>query len=195
MDLVDDMKNNYLFQRWCRPDCCGSNPSNLHLLTSGFLRYLARGWMFDFIEEATVIARETHRVFFMSLLNMVLSCYTLAMLHRHETLKNWKTMRNFFRLLSVIYCVWYFLLFVSAHKIRSFIFSNIHATCTPVSGQTRGKLLIAIFFFLFLLFFLLLYINFQVCTMQEKMFKSILLNRIFSFFFLLFETVILFPKD
>ena len=52
-----------IFNRWLRTDAVGREPSPIHLLVLGVLRYIGRGWTFDDLEENTSISEETHRQF------------------------------------------------------------------------------------------------------------------------------------
>ena len=58
--LLHDIMNCDIFHQWNK----ASSKSPIELLILGSLRYLGRGWVFDDIEEATGIGKETHRQFF-----------------------------------------------------------------------------------------------------------------------------------
>ena len=64
LDLLDEIQQHKLFERWNNPDSVGYPPSSVALLLLGTLRYLGRAWTFDDIEEATAISREVMNVFF-----------------------------------------------------------------------------------------------------------------------------------
>ena len=63
-DLLEEISNHELFERWTKKDAVGDLPSNLALLLLGSLRYLGRFWTFDDVYEANGISREVNRVFY-----------------------------------------------------------------------------------------------------------------------------------
>lgn len=63
-ELVEEISNDEMFNRWTGKDCTGEPSSCLSLLILGSFRYLARAFTFDDLEEATAISRENHRQFF-----------------------------------------------------------------------------------------------------------------------------------
>ena len=64
LDLLQQMKEDPVFNRWLRKDAVGKPATPIELLLLGSLRYLGRGWTFDCLQEATAVSEETHRVFF-----------------------------------------------------------------------------------------------------------------------------------
>ena len=70
LDLLDEIQQHKLFERWNNPDSVGLPPSSVALLLLRALRYLGRAWTFDDIEEATTISREVIRVFFPYIFNI-----------------------------------------------------------------------------------------------------------------------------
>ena len=65
LELVNEVSNHELFERWTTRDCTQSKPANMHLLVLSVIRYLGRAWNFDDIDEATA-SREAH-IFFYSI--------------------------------------------------------------------------------------------------------------------------------
>ena len=63
-DLVDWVRVDPLFDRWCGYKIKNKKCSPVELLVLGALRYLGRGWTLDDIEECTAVSKEVHRVFF-----------------------------------------------------------------------------------------------------------------------------------
>jgi Plant transposon protein len=63
-NLLEMVKADPKFQRWQMSDAAGKLPSPIELCLLGSLRYLARGWTFDDVEESTSVSEETHRQFF-----------------------------------------------------------------------------------------------------------------------------------
>ena len=64
LELVEQVKSNKLFDRWCGVKCNNKNVSPVELLVLGTLRYLGCGWTFDNCNESTVIDKEVHCHFF-----------------------------------------------------------------------------------------------------------------------------------
>ena len=64
VELVNDCRQQEIFERWMGSDCTGRESSPIELLILGAMRYLGRGWTFDDLEEATAISQDVHRVFF-----------------------------------------------------------------------------------------------------------------------------------
>ena len=64
MELLDQIKSDNRFERWCGDTWNGKKSSPVELLLLGSLRYLGRGWTFDDIEEQTAILCDVHRAFF-----------------------------------------------------------------------------------------------------------------------------------
>jgi hypothetical protein len=62
--LVEDIRLNDLFDRWCGYKSNNKKVSPVELLLLGSLRYLGRGWNFDDCEESTAIDSDVHRKFF-----------------------------------------------------------------------------------------------------------------------------------
>ena len=65
LQLLNDLRNHPSFREYNSCDCTGRKSTELSLLLLGAMRYLGRSWTFDCIEEATAIARETNRRFFL----------------------------------------------------------------------------------------------------------------------------------
>jgi len=64
LELVDDIRSNDLFNRWCGYKSNNKRVLPVELLILGLLRYLGRGWTFDDCEESTAIDSDVHRSFF-----------------------------------------------------------------------------------------------------------------------------------
>ena len=64
LDLVQQVKSNELFDRWCGFKSNNKKVSPVELLVLGSLCYLGCGWIFDDCEESTAIDKEVHRRFF-----------------------------------------------------------------------------------------------------------------------------------
>jgi hypothetical protein len=64
LELVEDVRSNDLFDRWCGFKSNNKKVSPVELLLLGSLRYLGRGWTFDDCEESTAIDKDVHRNFF-----------------------------------------------------------------------------------------------------------------------------------
>ena len=64
LEILSDITDSSLFDRWKHPDAIGNPPAPLSLLVLTALRYLGRGWTFDDLSEATGIGEEVCRVFF-----------------------------------------------------------------------------------------------------------------------------------
>ena len=66
LELVQQVKPNELFDRWCGSKSNNKKVSPVELLVLGSMRYLGcgRGWTFDDCEESTAIDKEVHRSFF-----------------------------------------------------------------------------------------------------------------------------------
>jgi hypothetical protein len=64
LDLILLVKSDELFDRWCGSQSNKQKVSPVELLVLGSLRYLGRGWTFDYCEESTAIDKEVHRLFF-----------------------------------------------------------------------------------------------------------------------------------
>ena len=64
MELLQWIRDDTRFARWCGAKVNNKMSSPIELLVLGSLRYLGRGWTFDDIEEQTAISREVHRTFF-----------------------------------------------------------------------------------------------------------------------------------
>jgi hypothetical protein len=64
LDLVQQVKLNELFDRWCGFKLNIKKVSPVELLLLGSLRYLGCGWTFDDCEESTAIDKEVHHRFF-----------------------------------------------------------------------------------------------------------------------------------
>jgi hypothetical protein len=62
--LVDDIRSNQLFDRWCGYKSNNKKVAPVELLVLGLLCYLGRGWTFDNCEESTAIDKDVHHVFF-----------------------------------------------------------------------------------------------------------------------------------
>ena len=63
-ELLDQIKSNNRFERWCGHKWNGKKSSSLELLLLGSLRYLGRGWTFDDIKEQTAISCNVHHTLF-----------------------------------------------------------------------------------------------------------------------------------
>ena len=63
MSLAQELKQSPLFKRYNSEDCVGSPSVDLRILLLGTLSYMERSFTFDDLEEATVISRESHRIF------------------------------------------------------------------------------------------------------------------------------------
>jgi hypothetical protein len=57
LELVEDIRSNNLFNRWCRYKSNNKKVSPVELLLLGLLCYLGRGWTFDDCEESTARCR------------------------------------------------------------------------------------------------------------------------------------------
>ena len=66
LDLVQQVKSNELFDRWCGFKSNNKKVSPVELLVLGSLCYLGRGWTVDDCEESTAIDKEVHHRFFMA---------------------------------------------------------------------------------------------------------------------------------
>ena len=64
LELVEDIRSNNLFDRWCGHKSNNKKVLPVELLLLGSLRYLCRGWTFDVCEESTAIDKDVHRTFF-----------------------------------------------------------------------------------------------------------------------------------
>jgi hypothetical protein len=64
LSLLEMVQEDPIFQQWQNTDAYGKLSSPIELCLLGSLRYLARGWTFDDLEESTSIGEETHRQFF-----------------------------------------------------------------------------------------------------------------------------------
>jgi hypothetical protein len=64
LQLVEDIRSNNLFDRWCGYKSNNKKVLPVELLLLGLLRYLGRGWTFDDCEESTAIDKDVHRTFF-----------------------------------------------------------------------------------------------------------------------------------
>ena len=70
-DLVEWVRVDPLFDRWCGYKIRSNKCSPVELLVLGSLWYLGWGWTFDDIEECTAVSKEVHHVFFTCSLNLV----------------------------------------------------------------------------------------------------------------------------
>jgi hypothetical protein len=60
LQLVEDIRSNDLFDRWCGYKSNNKKVAPVELLLLGSLRYLGRGWTFDDCEESTAIDQDVH---------------------------------------------------------------------------------------------------------------------------------------
>ncbi len=67
LELVENVKSNELFHRWCGVNSKNKKVSPVELLLLGTLQYLGCGWTFDDCEESTAIDKDVHCCFFMFL--------------------------------------------------------------------------------------------------------------------------------
>ena len=64
MELLDQIKSDNRFERWCGHKWNGKKSSPVELLLLGLLRYVGCGWTFDDIKEQTAILCDVHHAFF-----------------------------------------------------------------------------------------------------------------------------------
>ena len=61
--MYEEMRTHELFEQWENKDATGMSSTDLRLLILGALRYIGKSFIYDDLEEATTISRETHRFF------------------------------------------------------------------------------------------------------------------------------------
>ncbi len=64
LKLVEDIRLNELFDRWCGYKSNNKKVSPVELLVLELLCYLGCGWTFDDCEESTAIDKDVHRIYF-----------------------------------------------------------------------------------------------------------------------------------
>ena len=64
LELLKDLSDLGKFTCWESTDAVGKPLSPLSIMLLGVLQCLGLGWMFDDLEEATLVSEETHRQFF-----------------------------------------------------------------------------------------------------------------------------------
>ena len=94
LQLVEDIRSNDLFDRWCGYKSNKTKVSPVELLLLGSLRYLGRGWTFDDCEESTAIDKDVHRTFFHDFLEFgsifLYKKWVLTPVHLPEAMSNMK---------------------------------------------------------------------------------------------------------
>jgi hypothetical protein len=76
LELVEDVRSNDLFDRWCGYKSNNKKVSPVELLLLGLLRYLGRGWTFNDCEESTAIDKDVHQTFFVFSLSLAVHFFT-----------------------------------------------------------------------------------------------------------------------
>ena len=62
--MVEEVKDNEMFDRWKTYDAVVQKPPSIEILLMDVSRVLGRAWCFDNIEEQTARSKEAHCTFF-----------------------------------------------------------------------------------------------------------------------------------